>query len=129
MGEDSITTTALGYSVIMNAYCKAQDLNGIKWIMDRVIALRLRPTTGIFSALTALKERYLLESDENQATYVKIMVLRLRTHASNMEQDARKKAEFLVDFIRGTVGIYKKGVGLARTGLVVSVYSGRFTLP
>jgi len=98
----------VGYSVIMNAYCKARDLNGIKWTVDRVINLRLRPTTGMFGALTALKERYLLESGENQATYVRIMVLRLRTHATNLEQDARKKAEFLVDFIRGTVGITKR---------------------
>ncbi|KAF8418946.1 hypothetical protein EV426DRAFT_709456 [Tirmania nivea] len=98
----------VGYSVIMKAYCKARDLNGIKWTVDRVIALRLRPTTGIFNPLTALKERYLLESDENQATFVKLMVLRLRTHAAKLEEDARKKAEFLVDFIRGTVGISKR---------------------
>ncbi|KAF8443417.1 hypothetical protein BGX38DRAFT_1199818 [Terfezia claveryi] len=98
----------VGYSVIMKAYCEAQDLNGIKWTVERVIALRLRPTTGIFSVLTALKERYLVESDENKATYVKIMVLRLRAHATKQEQDARKKAEFLVDFIRGTVGITKR---------------------
>ncbi|RPB24115.1 hypothetical protein L211DRAFT_849254 [Terfezia boudieri ATCC MYA-4762] len=98
----------VGYSVIMKAYCKAQDLNGIKWTVERVIALRLRPTTGIFSVLTALKERYLRESDENKATYVKMMFLRLRAHATKQEQDARKKAEFLVDFIRGTVGITKR---------------------
>ena len=98
----------VGYSVIMKAYCQARDLNGIKWTVDRVIALRLKPTTGIFRALTALRESYLLEPDENQATYVKIMILQLRAYATKLEQDARNKAEFLVGFIRGTVGIMRK---------------------
>ncbi|RPB17893.1 hypothetical protein L211DRAFT_462030 [Terfezia boudieri ATCC MYA-4762] len=75
----------VGYSVIMKAYCKVQDLNGIKWTVERVIALRLRPTTGIFGVLTALKERYLRDSDENKATYVKMMFLRLRAHATKQE--------------------------------------------
>ena len=92
----------------MKAYYRAQDLNGIKWTVERVIAQNLLPSTPILKHLHAMQEQYQLVNDAEQEKIVMALIFQLGVHRASLETESRKRAEFLVDFIKGAVGIRRK---------------------
>lgn len=94
--------------VMMKAYYRAQDLNGIKWTVERIIVQNLQPSSSILKYLNAVKEQYKLVKDIEQERIVILLISQLGMHRAKLETESKKQAEFLVDFIKGTVGIRRK---------------------
>lgn len=102
------TFDIVAYSVIMKAYCRARDLNGIKWTADTVIALRLKPESPLYSVLQSLIREYEIEKDGNQVVFVETIANRLKLHRANLMVQAKEKGDLIVDFIKGSVGLRVK---------------------
>ncbi|KAF8476002.1 hypothetical protein BDZ91DRAFT_779033 [Kalaharituber pfeilii] len=95
----------IGLCVILKAYCRARDLSGIKWTAEQVIARRLRPTPVFFKYLHQLLRAFDELGIVKEKRLVEIVIYELKQHMAVMEVEARIKAQFMVDFIKGAVGI------------------------
>ena len=95
----------VGLTVILFSYCKTSDLNGVKWVMDRIIALRYIPTPGILQVLRSLHQACELKARKDEVIFVSAIMRKLRMHRETMVSQAEARTAFIVKFMAGAVGL------------------------